>query len=56
MWNVRAKIVLVIMGTLGTMKKGLDWNLQLFPGHPSAIELQNITLFSTSHIICKVLG
>ena len=50
------KIVLVIMGALGTSKKGLDWNLRLFPGHPSATELQKITLMSTAHIICKVLG
>jgi hypothetical protein len=43
MWKVRAKIVPVIIGTLGTIKKGLDKNLQVLPGHPSAIELQKIT-------------
>jgi len=48
---MRAKIVTIMIGALGTIKKGLDQNLQLLPGHLSAIELQNITLMSTAHII-----
>jgi hypothetical protein len=48
--------VLVITGALGIIKKGFDQNLQLLPGHPSAIELQNFTLMSTGHIIRKVVG
>jgi len=52
---VRTKIVPVIIGALRTIKKGLDKNLQLLPGHPSATELQKITLMSTAHIIHKVL-
>jgi hypothetical protein len=56
MWKVRTKIVPVIIGALGTIKVGLDQNLQLLPGHLSAIELQKIALMSTAHIIRKVLG
>jgi len=56
MWEVRTKIVPVIIGPLGTIKKGLDKKLQLLPGQPSAIELQKITLMSTAKIIRKVLG
>jgi len=56
MWNVRTKIVPVIIVALGTIKKGSDQNLQLLPGHLSAIELQKITPMSTVHIIRKVLG
>jgi hypothetical protein len=56
MWKVRTKIVSVIIGALGTIKRGLDQNLQLLPGHPSAIELQKVTLMSTAHSIRKVLG
>jgi len=51
MWKVRTKIVPIIIGAIGTIKKGLGHNLQ-----PSAIELQETTLMSTSHIIRKVLG
>jgi len=52
----RIKIVPVITGALETIKKGLDQNLHMIPVHPSATELQKITLMSAAHIICKVLG
>ena len=53
--KVKTKILPVIIGALGTIKKGLDKNLQLLPGHPSAAGLQKITLMSTAHIFPKVL-
>jgi hypothetical protein len=56
MWKARIKIVPVINGALGTIKKGLDENFQLLPRDLSAIELEMITLMSTAHIILKVLG
>jgi hypothetical protein len=46
----------VIVGALGTIKMGLDQNIQLLPGHPSATELHKITLMSTAHITGTVLG
>ena len=49
-------IVPVITGALGTIKKSGVQNVQLLPGHPSAIELQKFTLMSTAHSIRKVLG
>ena len=55
MWKVRTKIVPIITGALGTIKKGSDQNLQSLPGHPLAIELQKITLMSTAHSIREVL-
>ena len=56
MWKVRTKIVPVINEALGKNKKGLDQNLLLLPRHSSATELQKVTLLSTIHINCKVLG
>ena len=50
------KIVPVITGALGTIKKGLYQNRQLLPGHRLAIELQKITLMSTAQSNCRVLG
>jgi len=44
MWKVRTKIVPIIIGALWTIKKGLDHNLQLLPGHLLTIELQKITV------------
>jgi hypothetical protein len=55
MWKVRKKIVPDVSAALGTIKKGLDQNLQLLPGHLLARELQKITLVSTVCITCKVL-
>ena len=46
----------VVIGALGTIKKGLDQTLQLLLGHLLAIELQQITLMSTAEIVCKVMG
>jgi hypothetical protein len=55
-WRVRAKTLPVITAALATIKGELDQNLQLLPGNLLAIELQKITLMSTAHIICEVLG
>ena len=49
------KTVPVLIGALGTIKKELDQNLQLLPGHPSSTELQKIALMSTAHVIREVL-
>jgi hypothetical protein len=51
MWKVRKKVVPIINGALRTIKMGLEQILQLLPGHPSAIELQKITLMNTAHSI-----
>ena len=56
MWKVRTIIAPVLIGTLRTIKKGLDQNLQLLPCHPSALEPQKIPLMSTAHKIFNVLG
>jgi hypothetical protein len=39
-----------------TIKKGLEKNLQLLPGHLSAKELQMFTLMSTEQSMDQVLG
>jgi len=56
MWEVRTKTVPVLIRALGTIKKGLDQNLQLLSSPLSVTELQKITLMSTEHSIRKVLG
>ena len=43
MWKARSKTVSLVIAELGTIKKGLEQNLQLSPGHPLAIELRRIT-------------
>jgi hypothetical protein len=39
MWKVRIEIMPFITGVSGKIKKVLDQNLQLLPGHRSAMEL-----------------
>ena len=56
MWKGRTKIVPVITGALETVQKGIDQNLQLLPGHLSAIDLQKITLMHTANTFRKGLG
>jgi hypothetical protein len=46
----------VITGVLGTIKKGIVQNVQLLPDHPSAIELQKVTLMSTAHNVRNRFG
>jgi len=48
---LRTKIVPVIIGALGTVKRGLDQNFQLLPGHRLATDLQKFTLMRTAHSI-----
>ena len=54
MLKERTNIVPVIIGALGTIKKGLDQYLQLLPGNLLATELQKITLITlqTSFVKC----
>jgi hypothetical protein len=56
MWKVGTKIVPVVTGALGTIKKGLVQKLELLPGRPSATELQKITPMGIAYTFPKVLG
>jgi hypothetical protein len=56
MWDMRTKMIPFITEALRTITKGLDQNLQLLPGHLSAIQLQKVTLKSTAQCVHKVLG
>lgn len=55
MWNAKTTIVPVIVGALGTVKKGHDRSLHQLPGQPNAQEVQKIALLGTAHILRKVL-
>jgi hypothetical protein len=51
LWKVRAKIVPVVTGSLGTIEKALDQNIHLLQGHLLAIVLQKITLMRAAQSI-----
>jgi len=55
MWNLKCKIVPVIIGATGIVMTSLRKNLESAPGKHSIDSLQNTAILGTSHIIRKVL-
>ena len=55
MWNVKAKVILVITGATGTISKSLRQYPCNIPGKHENRELQNTAILGTSHTLWKVL-
>jgi len=55
MWNLKCKIVPVIIGATGIVTSSLRKNLETVPGKHSIDSLQKTAVLGTSHIIRKVL-
>ena len=55
MWNVKTKVVPVVVGALGTLRKYFTKGVELKPGRPEVSEIQEISLLSTAHVLRKVL-
>jgi len=55
MWNLKCKIVPVIIGAIGIVTRSLRKNLEAVPGKHSIDSLQKTAILGTSHIIRKVL-
>ena len=55
MWNVKAKVILIITGATGTISKSLRQYLSNKPGKAEIKELQNTAMLVTAHILQKVL-
>ena len=55
MWNVKAKIIPVIIGVTGTISASLRQYLNNTPGKHEIKELQKTAILGTAHIIWKVL-
>ena len=56
MWKLKTKIIPVVIGALGMIKKGIQNFIDQIPGNPSLQEMQKIVLTSTAHILRKVLS
>ena len=62
MWNVKTKVVAVVVGASGSMSDNFNKEIESIPGKPSAEDIQNIALngtavlISAAHILRKVLG
>ena len=55
MWNVKAKVIPVIIGATGTISKSLKKYMSNIPGKHEVKELQKTAVLGTAFILRKVL-
>jgi len=55
MWNVKTKVIPVIIGTTGTISKSFRIYVSNIPGHHEVQVLQKTAILGTAHILRKVL-
>ena len=55
MWNVKAKVIPVIIGGTGTISKSFRKYVRNIPGNHEVKELQKTAILDTAHILRKVL-
>jgi len=53
---LKKKLVSIIIGASGTVKRGLYQKIQLLLAHRSVTELKKSTLMSTAHSVREALG
>ena len=55
MWNVKTKVIPVIIGATGTVSKTFRKYVSNIPGKHEVRELQKTALLGTTHILPKVI-
>ena len=55
MWNVKTKVIPVIIGATGTISKSFRKYMSNTTGNHEVKELQNRAILGTAHILRKVL-
>jgi hypothetical protein len=55
MWNVKTRVIPVIIGATGNISKSFRNNVSTIPGNHEVKELQKNAIFSTAHILRKVM-
>jgi len=55
MWNVKTKVISVIVGATGTISKTFRKYVSNIPGNHEVKELQKTVILGTAHILRKVL-
>ena len=56
MWGLKTETIPVVIGALGTIKKGIEKYTNKIPGNIYLHDLQKITLLSTAHLLRRVLS
>jgi hypothetical protein len=55
MWNVKTRVIPVIIGETGTISKSLRKYVSTIPGNHDVRELQKTAILGTAHRLRKVL-
>ena len=55
MWNVKTRVIPVIIGATGTISKSFRKYVSDIPGNHDVKELQKTAILGTAHILRKVL-
>ena len=55
MWNVKTRVISVVIGATVTLSKSFRKHVRNIPGHHDVKELQKTAILSTAHILWKVL-
>ena len=55
MWNVKTKVIPIIIGATGTISKSFRKYVSNIPGNYEVKELQKTAILGTAHILRKVL-
>jgi hypothetical protein len=55
MWNVKPRVIPVIIGATGTISKSVRKYVSTIPGNHEVKELQKTAILGTAHILRKVL-
>jgi hypothetical protein len=55
MWNVKTRVIPVIIGATGTISKSFIQYVSTIPGHHDVRELQKTAILGTAHILRKAL-
>ena len=55
MWNVKTKVIPVIIGATGTISESFRKYVSNIPGNREVKELQKTAILGTAHILRKVL-
>jgi hypothetical protein len=55
MWNVKTRVIPVIIGATGTISKSFRKYVSTVPGNHEVKELQKTAILGTAHILRKVL-
>jgi hypothetical protein len=55
MWNIKARVIPVIIGATGIISKSLRKHVNTIPGNKEVKEVEKTAIFGTAHILRKVL-